>query len=152
MSCGVGHSCGLDLAWLWLWHRLAATALITPLAWGSPYATGAALKGQKRPKKPKTKKKKKTCFPPCLCPFPSHFPLQALSRHFLGSVTQNLETGLSKTQTRLIERGVVNQLVVLPNHPPLPPWHVAMLRATFPSLPCSSGHGTKSWPLETKWQ
>ena len=63
VSCGVGHRCGLDLAWLWLWHRLAATALITPLAWGSPYATGAALKGQKRPKKPKTKKKKKTLLP-----------------------------------------------------------------------------------------
>ena len=32
---------------LWLWHRLAATALIRPLAWEPPYAVGAALKRQK---------------------------------------------------------------------------------------------------------
>ena len=44
---------GLDLALLWLWHRLAATALIRPLAWEPPKAVGVALKGQK------TKKKKK---------------------------------------------------------------------------------------------
>ena len=31
MSCGVGHRPALDLAWLWLWHRPAATALIQPL-------------------------------------------------------------------------------------------------------------------------
>ena len=35
MSCGVGHRYGLDLAFLWLWHRLAAAALIQPLAWGT---------------------------------------------------------------------------------------------------------------------
>ena len=35
---------------LWLWGRLAATALIRTLAWEPPYATGAALK---RPKKEK---------------------------------------------------------------------------------------------------
>ena len=29
-----------------LWHRPAATALIGPLAWEPPYATGAALKRQ----------------------------------------------------------------------------------------------------------
>ena len=40
-----------------LWPRPAATALIRPLAWGFPYAMGAALK--KRPKKKKKKKKKK---------------------------------------------------------------------------------------------
>ena len=27
---------------LWLWHRLAAAALILPLAWELPCATGAA--------------------------------------------------------------------------------------------------------------
>ena len=36
-----------DLALLQLWRRLTAAALIQPLAWESPYATGAALKGQK---------------------------------------------------------------------------------------------------------
>jgi len=47
MSCGVGCRYGSDPALLWLWCRLAATAAIRPLAWESPYATGAALKRQK---------------------------------------------------------------------------------------------------------
>ena len=38
-------------ALLWLWHRLAATAPIRPLGWEPPYATGAALKRQKKEKK-----------------------------------------------------------------------------------------------------
>ena len=29
---------------LWLWYRLAAAALIQPLAWELPYAAGVALK------------------------------------------------------------------------------------------------------------
>ena len=33
-----------DLALLWLWYRLAAVALIRPLAWEPPYAAGVALK------------------------------------------------------------------------------------------------------------
>ena len=32
-SCGVGHRCDSNLALLWLWHRLAVTAPIGPLAW-----------------------------------------------------------------------------------------------------------------------
>ena len=40
MSCGVGHRLGLDPTWLWLWCRPAAAALIQPLAWELPYATG----------------------------------------------------------------------------------------------------------------
>ena len=47
MSCGVRCRHGSDLALLCLWHRPAATALILPLAWEFPYATGAALKRQK---------------------------------------------------------------------------------------------------------
>ena len=50
MSCGVGRRHGLDLALLWLWHRLATTAPIGPLAWEPPYAMGAALKRQKKKK------------------------------------------------------------------------------------------------------
>ena len=42
MSCGVGRRRCSDLVLLWLW--LAATALIQPLAWELPFATGAALK------------------------------------------------------------------------------------------------------------
>ena len=51
MSCGVGHGRGSDLALLWRWRRLAAVALIRPLAWEPLYAVDAVLK--------KTKKKKK---------------------------------------------------------------------------------------------
>ena len=36
-----------DPTLLWLRHRLAATALIGPLAWEPPYSVGAALKRQK---------------------------------------------------------------------------------------------------------
>ena len=53
MSWAVGCSCRLDPALLWLRCRLAAVAVIGPLAWEPPYAAGAALKRQK------TKKKKK---------------------------------------------------------------------------------------------
>ena len=35
-----------DPALLWLWNRLAATALIRPRAWEPPYAEGVALKRQ----------------------------------------------------------------------------------------------------------
>ena len=47
MSGGGGHRLDLDLAWLWLWCKLAAVALIQPLAREPPYAAGAALKRQK---------------------------------------------------------------------------------------------------------
>ena len=43
LSCGVGRRPDLDLALLWLWRRWAAVALIRPLAWERPYATGVAL-------------------------------------------------------------------------------------------------------------
>ena len=46
VSCGVGRRCGLNLSWLWLWRRPAAAALIRPLAWEPPYASGAVLKKQ----------------------------------------------------------------------------------------------------------
>ena len=51
MSCGVGCRRGLNLALLWLWHRLAATGPIRPLAWEPPYAAGVTLEKTKRPKK-----------------------------------------------------------------------------------------------------
>ena len=55
MSCGIGGRCGLDpeLLLLWLWSRLAAVALIQPLAWEHPYAVGAAQETAKRQKKKK---------------------------------------------------------------------------------------------------
>ena len=39
---------GLDPVLFWLWCRLAAIALIRPLAWEPPYAVGAALKTKKK--------------------------------------------------------------------------------------------------------
>ena len=52
MSFGVGHRRNLDLTLMWLWCRLAGAALIRPLAWEPPYATGKALKiKQKNQKK-----------------------------------------------------------------------------------------------------
>ena len=46
VSCGVGCRRGSNPALLWLWCRLAAVALIQPLAWELPYAMGAALKNK----------------------------------------------------------------------------------------------------------
>ena len=53
MSCAVGHRhrCGLDSVLLWLWCRPASVALIQPLAWELPYATGVALKRKNKNKK-----------------------------------------------------------------------------------------------------
>ena len=51
VSCGVGHRWSLDLALLWLWQSLAAKALIQPLVWKLPYATGMALKRKAKKKK-----------------------------------------------------------------------------------------------------
>ena len=43
-----------------LWCRPASTALIRPLAWGPPYATGAALENIKKKKKERKKKRTQT--------------------------------------------------------------------------------------------
>ena len=50
VSCGVGHRRGSDPALLWLWRRLAAIALIQPLAWEPPYASRAAHEIAKKKK------------------------------------------------------------------------------------------------------
>jgi len=57
VSCGVGCRHDWDQPLLWLWCRLAATPPIRPLAWEPPYATGAALKGQKTKKKKERNRK-----------------------------------------------------------------------------------------------
>ena len=43
MGCGACSRHGSDLVLLWLWHRLAAAALIRPLAWEAPCAVCTAL-------------------------------------------------------------------------------------------------------------
>ena len=60
ISCGVGRRHSLDLALWWLWLKLAAAALIRPLAWELPYAAGAVL-NKRTNKKTKPKNKKKIC-------------------------------------------------------------------------------------------
>ena len=44
---------------LWLWHRLAAIAPIHPLAWEFPYATGVAIKGERKKEREREREKKK---------------------------------------------------------------------------------------------
>jgi len=51
MSCGVGHRCNSEPAFLWMSRRMTATALIQPLTWELPYASNAALKSWKKKKK-----------------------------------------------------------------------------------------------------
>ena len=64
MSCGAGRRCSSDLVWLWLWHRLAAVALIRLLACEPPCATGAAQKPKKEKRKKKCQKKLSFTFSP----------------------------------------------------------------------------------------
>ena len=59
MGCGVGRRRGSGPVLLWLWHRPAPTALIGPLAWEPPYATGAALEQAKKKKKRQKQTNKK---------------------------------------------------------------------------------------------
>ena len=68
MSCGVGCRGSSDPALPWLWCRLAATALIWPLAWKLPYAWGARCS----PKKEKKNRNKNTKTLECKnkCQFP----------------------------------------------------------------------------------
>ena len=58
MSYDVGHRHGWDLAFLWLWCRLAAVAPIRLLAWEILYAAGEALKRQRKKKEVRRKKGK----------------------------------------------------------------------------------------------
>ena len=58
MNYGVGCRHASDLALLGLWYRLAAAALIQPLASELPYATGIVLK---RPKKKKKRERERVC-------------------------------------------------------------------------------------------
>ena len=48
MSCGIGHRSGSDSTLLWLWGRPAVAAMIRPLAWVLPYATGVAVTREKK--------------------------------------------------------------------------------------------------------
>ena len=49
-GCSIGRRSGSDLVLLWLWRRLAAVTLIKPLAGKLQYASGAAVKTNKKKK------------------------------------------------------------------------------------------------------
>ena len=53
MSCDVRCRHGSDLAWLWLWCRLAATAPIQLLAWEPPCTAGVAKKEDEKIEAPR---------------------------------------------------------------------------------------------------
>ena len=46
MSCSVSHRLNSNPLLLWLWHRLAAGALIRPLTRELPYAASVSLKSK----------------------------------------------------------------------------------------------------------
>ena len=59
MSCGVGHRCGLDPVWLWLWWMPTAAAPSQSLAWELPHAWVQPLKAKKKKKKVQAHRGKK---------------------------------------------------------------------------------------------
>ena len=56
MNCGVDCKHNLDRTLLWLWYRLATTALIPPLDWELPYDSPVAIK---RPPQKKRERERK---------------------------------------------------------------------------------------------
>ena len=56
MSSGVSHRLGSDPTLLWIWRRLASTALIRHLPWEPPYVVGTAQEMAKKTKKDKKRK------------------------------------------------------------------------------------------------
>ena len=54
-----------DAALLWLWYRLAAAALINPLAWEPLYFASGALKSKRKKKRKKKVWVLKTGFKNC---------------------------------------------------------------------------------------
>ena len=75
VSCGVCRRRSSDQALLWLWRRLAATALIQPLAWEPPYAAGVALeKANKQTKNPRAARLEENRRPMAQGKSHNHFP------------------------------------------------------------------------------
>ena len=113
MICGLGHRCGLDLAWLWLWCRPAATTPIGPLAWETLYAAGAALK--------RKKKEKTLCdaAPESLCNLPSPwYTIPGSSPRALSSFTP---PGLCLCSSPCLKHSSPSFIICPPAQPRLPP-------------------------------
>ena len=73
MNCGVGRRHGSDLALLWLWCRLAATAPIRPLTWESANTAGETPKRQKDKTYKKTNTTDSNAKPMLNLVLPKHF-------------------------------------------------------------------------------
>ena len=67
MSFSEGCRLGSDPTLLWLWCRLAATALIKTLAWEPPYAADVALEKTKKKGKKKKRQNLTLCAFMCSC-------------------------------------------------------------------------------------
>ena len=98
MSCGVGRRRGLDLALLWLWYRLVATAPIRPLAWEPPHAMGAAPEKTERPKK-KKKTKKETIIQKDTC--------TSMITAAMGTTSMSINRSLDKEEVVHICNGIL---------------------------------------------
>ena len=88
MSCGVGGRHGSDPALLWLWCRLAAIALIWPLAWETPYTACVGVKRRKtnKQKNPTTTKKPTLLSPLSLRKFQEFLKLCARNQEWRQAV------------------------------------------------------------------
>ena len=104
MSGGVDCRCSLDLALLWLWRRLAATALIRPIDWEPPYAVGAALKRQK------TKKKKRKERQLLLTNSPYPAPLSSVSDQLQDNVATTENDDLTTKSITIYESPLTQSL------------------------------------------
>lgn len=92
MNCGIGRRPSSDLAWLRLWLRLGATALIQPLARAPP--AGGALK-KRQEKKPQNQHS--TCVP-FATPASSAVLEHPLSTHLRAWVLDSLQLGRASVE------------------------------------------------------
>ena len=105
MNCGVGCRLSSDPAFLWLWYRPAAVALIGLLAWELPYGAGAALK--------KKKKKKKAWYPRAKRMLVIVASVVVKAKHESVRVRVEKSLGATGQMTRMISGLVYNYLFSL---------------------------------------
>ena len=133
MSCGVGCSHGSDLALLWLWRRLAATAPIQPLAREPPYATGAA---QEMAKRQKTK----------LLSWVLKSSTHGGSHNYLPAVAPTLHT-LVRRHLVLQSNHSLHSAPACPVSPRVLPLRMSFPHPWFPEPSSCPSYSTLSWAL-----
>ena len=106
MSCGVSRRLGSDLAWLWLWRRTAAVALIRPpQAWEPPYAAGVALKSKK--------KKKKRVLVSCVHCFNLNFSADKSDDNFFHVFLITHLSGIVHGQNSFFSSGILDNFLLI---------------------------------------